>query len=137
MKIEPQIYVRGSVEAVEFYLKAFNGTLGFHAKNKDGTYAHADIMVGDSAILAICEMGEYDYIIHAEHRDYSCCEKSMPVMQFNIYDLGTQEAVITAYQILSEDAIRNENPNGPEPVPWSKYCFGLVDKYNIFWWISI
>jgi hypothetical protein len=32
MKICPQIYVRGSIEAVEFYKEAFNGTLGFHAK---------------------------------------------------------------------------------------------------------
>ena len=126
MKIEPQIYVRGSIEAVEFYKKAFNGTLGFHAKNEDGTYMHADIMVGNNAILALCE-----------NEEYTSCENKVPVMQFNIYDMGTEEVVLNAYQVLKQGAVRNDNPNGPEPVPWNKYCFALVDKYNIFWWIAI
>ena len=126
MKIEPQIYVRGSIDAVDFYKKAFNGTLGFHAKHEDGTYAHADIMVGDHAILALCE-----------NEDYTANITGNPVMQFNIYDIGTEEAVLQAYNILSEGAVKNDNPNGPEPLPWSRYCFSLIDKYHIFWWISI
>jgi len=126
MKIEPQIYVIGSVEAVEFYKRAFNGTLGFYVKNEDGTYANADIMIGDVAVLALCE-----------DKKYTSHENSAPVMQFNIYDMGTEEAVLNAYQVLQEDCVRNDSPNGPEAVPWSSCCFGLVDKYNIFWWIAI
>lgn len=126
MKICPQIYVRGSVEAAKFYTKAFNGTLGFHAKNEDGTYAHADIMVGDHAILALCE-----------NEDYTSNITGNPVMQFNIYDMGTEEAVLQAYTVLKEGAVRNHNPNGPEPLPWNRYNFALIDKYNIFWWIAI
>ena len=126
MKICPQIYVKGSIEAVEFYTKAFNGTLGFNVKHEDGTYAHASIMMGDSEVLALCENEEYTSNINGN-----------PVMQFNIYDLGTEKAVFQAYQVLKEDAIRNDNPNGPESLPWNRYCFALVDKYNIFWWIAI
>ena len=37
------IYVKGSVEAVEFYQKAFNIMLGYHVKNENGTYAHAEL----------------------------------------------------------------------------------------------
>lgn len=126
MKICPQIYVKGSSEAVEFYTRAFNGTLGYNEKYEDGTYAHASIMIGDNEVLALCENERYTADINGN-----------PVMQFNIYDLGSEEAVLQAYQVLKEDAVRNDNPNGPESLPWNRYCFALVDKYNIFWWIAI
>jgi len=126
MKIEPQIYVKGSIDAVKFYVKAFNGTIGFHVKNEDGTFAHADIIVGDHAILALCENEELTANITGH-----------PVMQFNIYDMGTEEAVLQAYNVLSEGAVKNDNRNGPEPLPWNRYCFSLIDKYHIFWWIAI
>lgn len=123
MKIQPQIYVKGSIDAAEFYARAF-GTVGFNVKNEDGTYAHADIMMGDSEVLALCESDVPDIIEN-------------PVMQFNIYDMGAEGAVLRAYQILKEGAVKNLNPDGPGPLPWNKYCFALIDKYNIFWWIAI
>ncbi|WP_058303283.1 VOC family protein [Gorillibacterium timonense] len=126
MKICPQIYVRGSIEAVEFYTQAFSGTLGFNVQHEDGTYEHASIMMGDSEVLALCENEKYTSNMNGN-----------PVMQFCLYDLGTEKAVFQAYQVLKIDAIRNDNPNGPESLPWNRYCFALVDKYNIFWWIAI
>ena len=127
MKICPQIYVRGSIEAVEFYKKAFNGTLGFNVKHDDGTYAHASIMAGNVEILALCENECYTVETIRSH----------PVMNFYIYDMGTEESVLNAYNVLSEGAIENENPDGPGPLPWNKYSFALIDKYNIWWGIAI
>ena len=125
MKYSPQIYVKGSVEAVDFYIKAFNGTLGFNVKHEDGTFAHASIMVGENEILALCENECYTSETAGSH----------PVMQFNIYDMGTKESVLNAYQVLSDGAVENENPNGPAPPYWDEngYNFALIDKYNIWW----
>jgi PhnB protein len=127
----PQIYVRGSIEAVEFYKRAFNGSLGFHEYFQDGMpedgYAHADIKVGDRTILALCE-----------NECYTSSVVGHPVMQFNLSGLGTKEAVLQAYRVLSEGAVENsENPNGPAALSWSEYCFSIIDKYNIWWWIAI
>ena len=108
-------------------MRAFNGTLGLNVKHDDGTYAHASIMIGDFEICALCENESYTSDINGN-----------PVMQFWIYDMGSKEAVLHAYQVLKEDAIRIDNPDGPGSVPWdeNEYCFALVDKYNIFWGIA-
>lgn len=126
MKICPQIYVRGSIEAAAFYIEAFGGTLGFNQRHDDGTYAHASIMVGDDEVLALCE-----------NEEYTQAGAQAPVMQFNICGLGTKKAVLRAYEVLKEGALRNDSPDGPHPLPWNDYCFALVDRYGIFWWIAI
>ena len=38
--INLQAYVKGSVEAVEFYKEAFGATLGNNLKGSDGTFIH-------------------------------------------------------------------------------------------------
>ncbi|MCL2373212.1 MAG: hypothetical protein FWC78_07395 [Defluviitaleaceae bacterium] len=131
MKVGAQIYVRGSIEAVEFYREAFNASLGFYEYFADGTpedgYHHASIMVGDTEILAVCE-----------NECYTSNVVGHPVMQFNC-SLGTKEAVLQAYKVLSKEAIKNENPNGPIGVPWdeNEQYFSIIDKYNIWWGIGI
>ncbi|HEX2953426.1 MAG TPA: VOC family protein, partial [Bacillota bacterium] len=37
------IYVVGSRDAVNLYLKAFNGSLGYNVKNSDDSFYHAEI----------------------------------------------------------------------------------------------
>lgn len=125
-----QIYVKGSVEAVAFYQKAFNVTLGMNFKDNDGTYEHASLMFGEREVLAI-----------AENKDGTSSPfiqgNKWPVMSFNCSGLGTKEAVLRAYKVLSEDAFHNQNPNGPAPLPWSELCFYLVDKFGVHWWVAI
>ena len=126
-----QLYVRGSIEAVEFYKKAFGGFLGAAHFFQDGTpedgYHHAEIKVGERTVLALCENERYTSGVATGH----------PIMQFNISGLETKEAVLQAYRVLSEGAVENENPDGPVALPWNEYCFTLIDKYNIWWWIAI
>lgn len=38
-----QVYIKGSGEAVELYLKAFNATLGFNVKSSDDTFYHSEL----------------------------------------------------------------------------------------------
>ncbi len=57
MKSYCQLYVKGSLEAVAFYQKAFNLTLNpdMTAYNKEGSYEHVSLMYGDNEILAVAE----------------------------------------------------------------------------------
>jgi len=61
-------------------------------------------------------------------------------MFFNVWDLGTREAVDHAYTVLSPDARWNENPDGPAAPWWDDegkvYAFALIDKFGIHWWIA-
>ena len=129
MKTGCQIYVKGSVEAAAFYREALNLTLGMNFMADDGTYAHASLMSGEREILAIAESnGTHSHSI----QDNKC-----PVMTFNCYELGSKGAVIHAYNVLSQRALNNYNPDGPTSVPWSELCFSLVDKFGVHWWIAV
>ena len=136
MKSSCQIYVKNSLEAVELYLKAFNLTKNpnMTGYNEDGTYEHVSLMSGDNEILAVAEdaNNECDSVIQGDKR---------PVMAFNVYGLGTKEAVDHAYSVLSIEARLNDNPKGPECPFWdedngNEYWFSLVDKFGIYWGVG-
>ena len=96
-------------------------------KNDDGTYAHASLMSGENEILAIAEDKKYK----------KPSVENGNGMSFNCYGLGTREAVQRAFDVLSEGALRNDNPNGPGALPWSDFCFYLTDKFGVYWWVAI
>jgi len=132
MKSGCQIYVKNSLEAVALYIKAFNLTSNpnMTAFNDDGTYEHVSLMSGENEIVAVAE--------NSDNAHSSAIKGGkVPSMAFNVYDLGTREAVDHAFVILSEKARINQNPNGPEVPFWNEdgteYWFGLVDKFGIFW----
>lgn len=128
MKSGCQIYVKGSVEAVAFYQKVFNLTLGMHGFQKDGTYEHASLMNGDYEVLAVAEDS-------LDLCNDEVVGNKWPIMAFNVYSLGSREAVDHAYAMLSVDARATENPDGPEPPFWDEngYGFSLVDKFGVQW----
>lgn len=55
-------------------------------------------------------------------------------MTFNVFGMGTKEAVYNAFQALSDGGVIIE-PIGE--LPWSKYCATVIDKYGVCRWISI
>ena len=55
-------------------------------------------------------------------------------MTFNVFEMGTEEAVHHAFQVLSAGGVVIE-PIGA--VPWSKCCATVIDRYGVCWWISI
>ncbi len=125
-----QIYVKNSAEAVAFYQKAFNWTIGMNFKRPDGTYEHASLLFREREVLAVAE----------DANDTSSPEiqdGKWPVMSFNCYNLKSREAVDQAYAVLSKGARDTKNPNGPMPLPWNEYCFYLVDKFGVHWWVAI
>jgi len=125
-----QIYVKNSIEAVSFYQRAFNWTIGLNFISPDGVYEHAALMFGEREMLAVAEN---------KHDTNSSEIQSgkLPVMSFNCWDLKSKEAVNQAYEVLIEGALSTENPNGPSPLPWNDYCFYLVDKFGVHWWVAI
>ena len=129
----PQIYVKGSLEAVVLYQKAFNLTPGMTAYLDNGAYEHVSLMSGENEIIAIAE-DALDL-----HSDKIVGDK-ISVMAFNLVGLGTREAVDNAYFLLSAEARINENPNGPEAPYWNKdkteYWFSLVDKFGVYWAVA-
>ncbi len=55
-------------------------------------------------------------------------------MTFNAFDLGSEEAVQRAFQVLSNDGVVLQ-PIHQEP--WNQYCATVIDKYGVCWWIAL
>lgn len=125
MKISPQLYVRGSIEAAEMYCRAFGAEISFQIKDDSGAYAHCELSVNGELILALSEAP-------------SNCDTSKKtgwqIMAFNAFGLEDVTIVRNAYDVLREGGTVID-PLGP--CPWSSCCSNLIDKFGVFWWISI
>lgn len=126
MKISSQVYVKGSIEAVEVYCKAFGAQIGFHIKDEaKNAYAHCELLVDGRLFMAVSEAPK-DCDISPKRR--------WQTMAFNVYDMGSEEAVRNAYNVL-RDGGAVIDPLGP--CDWNPYCSNLIDKFGVFWWIAI
>ena len=129
MKIGMQAYVKGSADAVAFYQKAFGAKLGYNVLNTDGTYIHAELYVDGQMLMAVSESNSsvgLENINRHSSSDY-------PTMNFGI-NLDSEEAVKKAYEVLIEGG-NILLPLGP--VPWSTCCANVIDKFGVFWYISV
>ena len=110
-----QVYVKGSVEAVRFYQKAFDAQLVVAYTNDDGTYGHAELDV-DGQILAIAED---DAVLSTGN-----------TMQFCLhFEHDEKDKVTKAYDVLTQGAVKLFGPLGP--CPFSPHQASLVDKYGV------
>ena len=128
MKIGLQAYLQGSVAAVDFYQKAFGATLGYHERNPDGTFMHAELYVDGELLLTVSESN----ISIAKDSRMQYTATTYPAMNFGV-TLKDEHAVKHAYEVLQEDA-NILFPLGA--LPWSTSCANLVDKFGIFWYIQ-
>ena len=128
MKNYTQVYVKNSFEADETYCKAFGAEVTREFKNPENTaYEHCELSVNGEGFLALAEA--------KNPCDISIVHKyKWETMTFNVFEMGTEEAVHNAFQVLSEGGIVLE-PIGE--LPWSKCCATIIDKYGVCWWISI
>jgi len=126
MKISSQVYVRGSIEAVDMYCKAFGLEKSLEIKDEtQNAYAHCELTLNGEMFMAVSEAPQ------------SCDvskKTSWQTMAFNVYDMGTEEAVRKAYDVLSHGGTVID-PLGP--CDWNPYCSNLIDKFGVFWWIAI
>ena len=56
--VTPYLIVKGAADAIEFYKKAFGATELFRMDQPDGRIGHAEIKIGDSAIMLADEFPE-------------------------------------------------------------------------------
>lgn len=111
-----QMYVKGSAEAVEFYKKAFDATIGNEHRNSDGSYMHVELNAFGQ-ILAISEATD-DIIIGNN-------------MQFCLhFESNEMEKVKHTYEVLKGGA-EIVCPIGE--CPFSKCMFALIDKFGVNW----
>ena len=121
MKITLQAYMKGSVEAVKHYQKAFNATLGYNVLNPDNTYMHAEINRKDQHIISISESEEW--------------AMSGKNMQFCVnFGEENEEELKGAYEILVEEG-QILYPLGP--CDWNKCMADLIDKFGVRWYLAL
>ena len=115
-----QVYVKGSVEAVEMYQKAFNATLISKVRNTDNTFLHAELDVSGQII----SLSEAD-------------QENIPgnTMQFCFhYGEGNEEVVEQAYQVLKEGS-QILHPIGP--TFYSPCMADFIDKFGVHWCLFV
>ena len=111
-----QVYVKGSVDAVELYQEAFSATLISDVRNADNTFLHAELDVCGQ-IIALSETDT----------------EKIPgnTMQFCFhYGEGHEKAVEQAYQVL-KDGSQILHPLGP--CFYSPCMADLIDKFGVHW----
>jgi PhnB protein len=88
-----QIYVKGSIEAVELYQKAFDAKIVSEYKNENGSYMHAELDVfGQIVALAEALPEAGDRIAGT-------------TMQLCLHiDKDKEESIKKAYELLKENA---------------------------------
>ena len=117
-----QVYVKGSVEAVELYQKAFNAELGYNVKNEDGAFYHSELNV-------------YGQIISVAERTGD--DGSIPgnTMQFCLQFSKEEEDLLRqAYDTLTDNA-EILFPLGP--CDYSDHTADLIDKFGVRWCLFI
>lgn len=128
MKNYTQVYVKNSMEAAELYCKAFGAEITRAFKNKTSTaYEHCELSVNGEGFLALAEASN-PCDINVVHKN------KWETMTFNVFEMGSEEAVCDAFRILSDGGVIIEPIH---ELPWSKCCATIIDKYGVCWWISI
>ena len=126
MDLGATLYVSNSVEAVEFYSQAFGMTLGYNAKNSDGSYLHAELLKGDKSIFAVSENTDAEIA-----RAMLACRQ--PSMSYGI-NLDNEAELRHAYQTLAQGGHILRELGA---LPWSPCSADIVDRYGVCWYIYV
>jgi PhnB protein len=126
MNLGATLYVKNSVEAVQFYMEVFGMTLGYHAYHSDGTFLHAELQKGENSIFAVSENND-------EEITRSMLAAKQPTMSCGI-NLDNNVELDHAYHTLVKDGhVLRELGE----LPWSPYSADVVDKYGVCWYIYV
>lgn len=130
MKLGATLYIKNTNEAVEFYIKAFGMTLGYHEKFPDGTFIHAVLLRDGQEVFAVSE-SRNDAFVNTMLK--SSLKESRPTMSYGI-NFDSEEEVKKAYAMLAKDGTVLL-PLGS--LPWSSCCADVIDKYGVYWYITV
>ncbi len=97
-------------------------------KNAGGTeYEHCELSVDGEGFLALAE-AKNPCDVEFVHK------MKWETMTFNVFEMGTEERVRRAFDVLSDGGAVLEEIH---ELPWNKYCATVIDKYGVCWWIAI
>ena len=113
------IYVKNSAEAVELYQRAFGLELGYHVKNADGSYYHAELWRDGAEILDVVEA--------------DCPSPRDDIVQVYMILDGKDEVQNAFDQLRVGGTVLT--PLGP--LPWSPWAAALKDRFGVWWYISM
>ncbi len=130
MKLGATLYIKNTVEAVEFYKEAFGMTLGYNEKFQDGTYMHAVLLRDGHEVFDVSESQNDDFV---NVMLSSSLNESRPTMSYGI-NFDNEDEVRKAYSMLIEGG-KVLFPLGS--LPWSPCCADVVDKYGVYWYITV
>ena len=124
MRMVFMAYLTDSIEAVDFYCRAFNTAAKrcFKASDEDDFYAHAEIDISDNIILSISDVSHY--------------EKEFPEgrnMEFWL-TFDDEKALKDAYEVLQDGAKIHQ---ALAPCEWSKLVASVTDKYGVNWLLNV
>jgi len=118
MEIGYGIYVKNSAEAVPFYQDAFGLELGYHVRNADGSYFHAELYRDGREVLSLVETPE-----DAPHNNIVCLGVTLP----------NEAAVRQTVEKLAAGGTM-KRPLGA--LPWSPCCAEVIDRFGVWWYIT-
>lgn len=124
------LYIKNSFEAVAFYSEAFGLTLGYHEYYPDGTFLHAELHRDGHEIFAVSESSNNAFV--KTMLALSPIEPH-PTMTYGI-NFDSEAEVKKAYEALAQDG-KVMLPIGS--LPWSACCAEVVDKYGVYWYITV
>ena len=128
MKNYTQVYVKNSLQAAQMYCQAFGAEITREFRNEANTaYEHCELSVDGEGLLALAE-AKNPCDIEVVHKN------KWETMTFNVFEMGSEEAVKHAFDVLSDGGVVIEPMH---ELPWSKCCATILDKYGVCWWISI
>ena len=124
MRMVFMAYITDTIEAVEFYCKAFNTTteMCFKASDDDDFYAHVEIAINNQTVLALSDTAHYD-------KEFSQGNSMWFWLTFD-----DEQSLDRAYDILKENA---DIHRPLAPIEWSKAWAELTDKYGIRWCLNV
>ena len=124
MRMVFMAYLADSIEAVDFYCKAFKAESKncFKYSDDDNYYAHAEIVINEQTVLAISDIAHYDMeFIDGNNMEF-----------WLTFD--DEQSLSAAYNILKEKA-EIQFPLGQ--CEWCKALAGLTDKYGVRWLLNV
>lgn len=130
MKLGATLYIKNTVEAVEFYQETFGLTLGYYERYPDGTFMHAQLNKDGEEVFAVSE-SENDTLVNLMLA--SNLKDARPTMCFGI-NFKSDEEVKNAYDKLSE---RGTILLPLGALPWSICCAEVVDQYGVYWYLFV
>lgn len=128
MKNYTQVYVKNSLDAANVYCDAFGAEITRAFMDEEGKgYIHCELSVQGEGFLALAE-AKNPCDVQFVHK------MKWETMTFNVFEMGSEEAVHHAFEVLSRDGAVLEPVH---QLPWSTCCATVIDKFGVCWWLSI